>query len=234
MSIVFKPIESSSSGNAYIVDDGKTKILIECGIRFRKIQKALDFQLSSVDGCLLTHEHEDHSLSVKDVLKSGINVYMSKGTQKELGIRHHRIKNIQARKQFKIKSLTILPFETEHDCAEPLGFLIQSDDGDKLLFATDTYFIRYKFKGVNIIAVECNYSEEILEQNILEGIVPVELKKRLIQSHFSLENYKDFLMENDLSQVREIWLTHMSNNNADEEKFKKEIQQLTGKLVYIA
>lgn len=234
MTLTFKPIASSSLGNAYIVDDGKTKLLIECGLKFRKIQIALDFQTSKIAGCLLTHEHDDHSHSIRDVLKAGINVYTSKGTQEALGINHHRIKTIEARKQFRISSFTILPFETEHDASEPLGFLIESDKGERLLFATDTYFIRYRFKGLNIIAVECNYSEDILRQNILDGIVPVVMKKRLLRSHFSFENYKEFLRANDLSQVREIWLIHMSNRNADADLFKREIQQLTGKPVYIA
>ena len=234
MSLTFKPIASSSLGNSYIVDDGKTKLLLECGLKFRDIQIALDFQTSKIDGCLLTHEHNDHSHSVRDVLKSGINVYTSKGTQEALEFKHHRINTIQSRKQFRIGSFTILPFDTEHDANEPLGFLIESDSKERLLFATDTYFIRYRFKGLNIIAVECNYSEEILRQNILDGIVPLAMKKRLIKSHFSFENYKEFLKANDLSNVREIWLLHMSNRNSDAEKFKQEIRQITGKPVYIA
>lgn len=234
MSLTFQPIASSSLGNSYIVDDGKTKLLIECGLKFRDIQIALDFQTSKIAGCLLSHEHDDHSHSVRDVLKAGISVYTSQGTQEALGFSHHRFHTIEARTQFRIGSFTILPFETEHDASEPLGFLIQSDNGERLLFATDTYFIRYRFNGLNIIAVECNYSEEILKQNIIDGIVPVAMKKRLMQSHFSFENYKEFLKANDLSNVKEIWLLHMSSRNSDAERFKKEIRELTGKPVYIA
>ena len=234
MTLTFKPIASGSKGNAYLVSDGKTKILIECGLKFRDIQIALDFRLSDINACLISHEHDDHSLSVKDVLRSGINVYTSNGTIEALKIKHHRLKPIKAKKQFKIGTFTILPFEVEHDANEPLGFLLHSDNGERLLFATDTYFIRYRFNNLSIIAVECNFSEKILEQNILDGIVPVAMKKRLIQSHFSLENYKEFLKANDLSKVKEIWLLHISNRNSDEELFKREIQQLTGKPVYIA
>lgn len=232
--IEFIPIASSSDGNCYLVKDGDSQLLIECGIRFRDIQKALDFKTYKLDGCLITHEHQDHCKSAKEVLRAGIDVYTSKGTAESLNLKHHRLKRIQPQKQFKIGSWTILPFEVEHDVAEPLGFLIQSKSGEKLLFATDTYFIRYKFKGLNIIAVECNYSEDILQQNILDGIVPVFLKKRLHQSHFSLQGYKEFLKANDLTNVREIWMLHLSNNNADEKRFKKEIQRQTGKPVYIA
>jgi len=82
--------------------------------------------------------------------------------------------------------------------------------------------------------VECNFATDILKENVANGIVTVSLKDRIISSHFSLENVKDFLRANDLSKVEEIWLLHLSNDNSDEERFKEEIQKLTGKLVFIA
>ena len=82
--------------------------------------------------------------------------------------------------------------------------------------------------------VECNYSMDILNENIKAGRVPAAQKKRILQSHFNLENVKDFLLANDLSQVKEIWLLHLSDRNSDAELFKREIMELTGKPVYIA
>lgn len=234
MPLTFEPIASSSSGNAYVVSDGTTNLLLECGIKFKQIQIALDFQTSKIDACLLTHEHGDHSQSINDVLRAGINVHTSFGTAQALEIKHHRLKLIEARKAFKVGSFTILPFDVEHDAQEPYGFLIESVEGERLLFATDTYYIKYKFKRLNIIAVECNYSNDILKENILDGTVPVVMKQRLAHSHFNLENYKEFLKANDLSEVREIWLIHMSSANSDADQFKKEIREITGKPVYIA
>lgn len=230
----FIPIASSSEGNAYIVDDGETKLLLECGINFKKIQVAMNFQTSQIAGCLVSHEHNDHAKAIRDVLKKGIDVYTSAGTSMALNLKHHRIKTIKAKKQFKVGTFKILPFDVEHDASEPLGFLIEGKNGKRLLFATDTYFIRYRFNRLNIIAVECNYSEKILEQNVIDGIVPIEQKRRLIRSHFSLENYIEFLKANDLTNVEGIWLLHMSSRNSDAELFKKEVRKITGKPVYIA
>lgn len=234
MSLTFQPIASSSLGNSFIVDDGQTKILIECGISFKEIQIALDFKLSSLDGCLLTHEHGDHSKATKEILKAGVDLYASQGTFDALGYHHHRQRVIIAKKPFRLNTLSILPFSVEHDAEEPLGFLIEADNGERLLFATDTYYLRYRFKNLSIIAVECNYSEEILNQNILNGDIPLVMKKRLLYSHFSFENYLEFLKSNDLSNVKEIWLLHMSVRNADADLFKREVEALTGKMVYIA
>jgi phosphoribosyl 1,2-cyclic phosphodiesterase len=82
--------------------------------------------------------------------------------------------------------------------------------------------------------IECNYSIDILNQNVKNGRIPVVQKNRIIKSHFGLENVKDFLKANDLSKVNEIWLLHLSNRNSNAEQFKREIQELTGKLVKVA
>jgi phosphoribosyl 1,2-cyclic phosphodiesterase len=228
-----KALASSSKGNCYLVSDGETSLLLECGIRYSDIQKGLNYQVCQVDGCLVSHEHGDHGKAVKEVMKAGINVYTSKGTAEALGASGHRVKTIESKKPFTVGTWTILPFEVEHDAAEPLGFLLANKQGEKLLFATDTYYIKYKFPGLTHIMVEANYSMDILKENIEAGRVPAVMKKRLIRSHFSLENVKEFLKANDLSKVEEIWLLHLSDSNSDEELFKKEVQQQTGKIVYI-
>jgi len=177
----------------------------------------------------------DHSNAVKDLMKAGVDCYISKGTAEALfGIKHHRLHYFEPLQQFRIGSWTILPFEVEHDAEQPCGFLLANTAGDKLLYATDTYYIRYRFQGLTHIMIECNYSIDILNENISKGIVPAAMKKRLLQSHFSLENVKEFLKVNDLSKVREIWLLHLSDTNSDAERFKREIMEISGKPVYIA
>ena len=167
-------------------------------------------------------------------MHAGIDCYMSRGTAEALGISGHRINVIKTKQQFRIGTWTILPFETQHDAAEPLGFLLANQDGDKMLYATDTYYIRYRFQGLTHIAVECNYSLDILRANVEAGTVEPALKSRILKSHFSLENVKRFLQANDLSKVEAIFLLHLSDGNSDAERFKREIQELTGKMVFIA
>lgn len=176
----------------------------------------------------------DHSKAVKEIMRAGIDCYISAGTVEALGLSGHRLNIIKAKQQFRIGTWTALPFDTQHDAAEPLGFLLANQAGDKLLYATDTYYIRYKFHGLTHIMVECNYSLDILKRNVDAGAVPKELKSRILKSHFSLENVKKFLQANDLSKVQEIWLLHLSDGNSDAEKFKREVQELTGRMVFVA
>lgn len=231
--INFRSYASGSSANLYTVDDGKTKLLLEMGLQIKEIKRRLDFGLSRIPFALLSHCHGDHSKAVKDIMKAGIDVYASESTFKELGVSGHRAKTIRALEQFQVGGWTILPFDAQHDAPEPLSFLI-ANGNDKMLFCTDSFYIRYRFKNLTLIAVECNYAPDILAENIKAGVVSREQKRRILQSHFSLENVKEFFRANDLQQVQEIHLLHLSNDNSDAARFKQEVEALTGKPTHIA
>lgn len=232
--IMIQPLGSSSAGNAYRITDGRTPLLLEAGIKYKEIQRGVSFRMSEIAACLITHEHGDHSRAAADVMRAGIPVYTARGTAEALGLSGHRLRVVQAREEFTVGSWTILPFEIEHDAAEPLGFLLANQDGDKLLFVTDTYYVRYRFPGLTHIMVECNYSIDILNANIATGRIPAVMKSRLLRSHFGLDHVRDFIRANDISRVQEIWLLHLSDANSDAELFKSEIQKITGKVVRIA
>ncbi|AKG36128.1 MBL fold metallo-hydrolase [Paenibacillus durus] len=225
---------SSSHGNAYRITDGRTALLLEAGFPYKSIQRALNYRMSEIAGCLLTHEHGDHSCAAADIMRAGIPVYTSRGTADALGLSGHRLRTVTALEPFEIDSWTIMGFGIEHDAAEPLGFLLGNTAGDKLVFLTDSYYCRYKFQGLTHIMIECNYSIDIVNRRVLAGKLHPAQKKRLLRSHFSLEHVKDFLKANDTRSVEEIWLLHLSDGNSDAELFKREIQELTGVVVQVA
>ncbi|MEK3995662.1 MBL fold metallo-hydrolase [Psychrobacillus sp. FSL K6-2365] len=231
--IEIQTLATGSTGNAYYVTDGVTPILIECGITFKQIQRKLNFQTTDIVACLVTHEHKDHCAGLSGVLGAGIRSYMSKGTRDAIGIKHHRIKTVENKKQFVIGTWTILPFDVQHDVAEPFGFLLVNQAGDKLLFATDTYYIKYKFQGLTHLMIECNYCQSVLDVNEQTGRIHPSMRKRVMKSHFSMENVIEFLKANDLSKLQEIWLLHLSDTNSNEELIRNEVAKVTGKLIHI-
>ena len=230
-----KILASGSSGNAYIISDGESSLLLDAGIPFKEIMIGSNFNISSLNGCLVTHSHMDHCKAVKDLVKHGITVYTSFGTIDVLGLRvHYGVKAIRSKESVAIGTFKVLAFDVEHDAPEPLGFLVESlVTGDKLLYFTDTYYLKYKFNGLNYILGECNYSKAALDRNIEEGTINTELAKRLYKSHMSLETFKEFIEANDMSKVQQIYLLHLSNANSEEDRFKREIQALTGTEVYV-
>ena len=219
---------SSSTGNLYRVSDGKTPLLIECGIPIRKISQALDFRLTEIAACLISHEHKDHAKAAKDLPKAGIDCYMTKGTLDALDLSGHRYHVIKAGVQFQVGSWQILPFRAVHNAAEPVGFLLVSGT-EKLVFVTDTLCVRPRFQGLTHIMIEANYDIEIL----LNSERDINVKKYVLQNHMSIQTAKEFLRTNDMSRVEEIHLLHLSNNNSNAEVFKKEIQEITARPVYI-
>lgn len=229
-----KVLGSGSAGNCYLLQNENETLMLECGLPYKTILKGLNFNLNNVVGCLVSHEHKDHSKSIRDIINNGIDVYSSSGTLKKVDIKNYRAKIIESEKQFTIGEFTILPFKTQHDAAEPLGFLIYHSDFGKLLFITDSYYCKYKFSGLNHIMVECNYSSCILQRNIGEGLIHHVLAGRLLKSHFSLENVKEFLKATDLREAKEITLLHLSDGNSNALEFKEEIEKLTGKPAYVA
>lgn len=227
-------IASGSSGNAYRIDDGETSLLLDAGIPLRLIKQALNFRVRDIAGCLITHAHGDHAKAAGDLAKAGVDIYTSKGTLDACRLIGHRMKAVEALKEINIGTFAVLPFDVQHDAPDPLGFLLTSRaTGEKLLYFTDTYYIKYRFTGLTHIMGECNYSMDIIEQSVRNGYIPPELVPRLIKSHMSLDHFLDLLRANDLRQVKQIYLLHLSNNNSDAERFKEAVQKLTGTEVYV-
>lgn len=219
--MIFKSLASSSHGNSYIVSDEKTKLLIECGLPYKKLQKLAGFSLSEFKACLLTHEHQDHAKSVQDLIERGMDVYMSFGTAEALEVEHAQI--IEAMEQFKIGSFDVVAFPTFHDAKEPLGFLIKSCvDGDILAFATDTVNLRYKFPGINILAIEANFDRTVLEKS---EKLPDKTKDRITKTHMEIGVLCDYLKTLDLSKCREIHLLHLSDAMSREYEFIHKVKK---------
>lgn len=229
--VEIKSFGSSSAGNCYQIIDGDHSILLEAGINPKKMR--IDF--STVDALLLTHEHGDHSKYLNDILKrSALSVYCTKGTAQELTAPNYRLMEVTVKQSFTVKGWQIMPFDVEHDANEPCGFLIQSPSGKKIVFATDTYYIRYKFAGVTHYMIECNYSLDKVDWMAEQGFIDKKRRNRLLQSHFEINNVIQYLKQADLSQTEEIHLLHLSDSNSDAELFKEKIQAVAGVPVYIA
>lgn len=224
--MTFTSLASSSSGNAYLVTDGNTHILIECGLSHKKLQQACGFKLTSLDAVLISHEHKDHSQCVEKILASGIPVYLSQGTARALELPEKLLDlatEMEAGKQFTVGTLTVMPFSTFHDAQEPLGFVIQSQvDWDVFAFATDTVNLPYNFPGVNILAVEANFQQDILDRS---QRMPEKTKHRVSNTHMEIDRLCQCLRRMDLRACRELWLLHLSSAMSHEGQFTHKVQR---------
>ena len=222
-----KVLGSSSKGNCYIVSDGTTTLLLDCGVPIKRILSGIDFKVGSVAGCLVTHSHGDHVKSAHELMFRGISVYASAGCIRAANL--GGAVPVKSMKMFTLGTFRVLPFDTQHDAPEPLGFLLKSTLTDeKLLYFTDTYYLKYKFTGITHILCEANYDPDILQCRVDSGEVPGMLADRVISSHMSIDHLEDFLRACDLSRLRKIWLCHLSDGNSNAAEFCRRIQRLTG------
>lgn len=226
-------IASGSAGNCYKISNEDTTLLIECGIPYKKIQQALNFKTTDIDGVLVSHEHGDHSKACKDLIKAGVNLYMTKGTKEALKLDSHRVKTFRQWSMYldvEIGSFIIKPFRTIHDAREPVGFIIcDSISKEELVFITDSQYSIYNFSP-DYFMIEVNYVTETINKN--EKIHP-DLRARIKETHMSLETAINLLERSDLSNLKKIYVMHLSDSNSDAKVIKERLQELTGVAIEI-
>ncbi len=229
--MILQVLASGSSGNAYLLGDGNDTLILDAGIAYKRILKSLGYQLQGVAGALITHEHQDHAVAVKDLLRAGIPCCITAGTRESLEIAAvPPLREIRVYQKINIGPFAVLPFPAKHDAAEPVGFLIRNTrTGEQMIYATDTYYLPHTFPGVNYWLVECNYSDHLVTDE-----TPENLRKRLLQSHMSLDRLCGVFRANDLTACRQIVLCHLSGERGDAEYMTATIRQVTRKPVTTA
>lgn len=229
--MVLKCLGSNSSGNCYLLENDNECLVIEAGIPFKEVKKSLGFNISKIQGLLITHEHGDHAAYARDYEKSGIPIFTSHGTAENAGL--ILANDIKCGYWYTAGGFRITPFHVVHDAADPFGYIINHPDIGDLLFATDTEYIKSNFKKLqlNHILIECNYSLKIADGHVYEGVLPESLRNRIIKSHMSLETCKEFIRQNVTSRLENVVLLHLSDSNSNEKYFIEEIEKVTGEFV---
>lgn len=210
-----KVLASGSTGNSYILETEAQALVIEAGVPFKKVLRNVDHR--KIVGVLVSHEHKDHSKYIEEYKRYGKRYVSNEQLSKKA----------EWFGEFRVRA-----FEVFHN-VPCYGYLIEHSEMGKLIFATDTGYIEYKFPGVNHWMIECNYSKDILDQRVKEGF-NTHLADRIVKDHMSLETCKLFFARNDLKATRNIVLLHLSDGNSHAEQFQKEIEELTNKPTYIA
>lgn len=225
---------SNSRGNCYILHSDTEALVIECGVSFMEVKKALQFNISKISAAIVSHEHNDHARYISEYVRYGVLVMASEHVLKAKGVQQSPfVKSIEPSKGYKVGGFKVFAFSVQHD-VPCLGFLVDHSEMGRLLFLTDTMYCEYTFQGLNHILIECNYSNQILDRNIRSGAMEASMRKRLMETHMELGTTKGILQANNLSKVSTIVLLHLSDGNSNEQQFVDEVQGATGNVVHAA
>lgn len=228
-----KVLGSGSLGNCYLLHNDTECLILEVGIPFIEVKKALQFDIRKIIAVLVSHEHFDHAKYISQYMRAGIPVYSAFETQSALEISTgERTRAIPPLKKLKLGNFTITPFNVPHDTdIECYGYLIEHKDIGKLLFLTDLMYCPYNFlkQNINHIMIEANYSNDFINSEDAN-------RNRVLQTHMELQTTLDFISTNDNPNLKTICLTHLSMVNSDQNLFLQKTKEVVryGADVYIA
>lgn len=202
--------------------------MLDAGAKWDKVSAAIDYKGHLVRGCLVTHEHSDHCSGLR-TFPGIIKAYTSAGTADTIKALGRRIEAIPKREVVHIGEFDVLAFQTQHDAIDPVGFIVMNTTtGETLVYATDTYYIKYRFPRVHYWLIECNYQQRILDEQYNNGEIADRLYSRLMQSHMSLERLIETLCSNNLSYTQKIILIHLSDGRSSEKEMVDSVRLATG------
>lgn len=216
-------LATGSKGNGYILTNGEDTLLIEAGARYKEMLAGLGYKIETVNGMIVSHEHKDHSKYIEQYLKKGLLVHMPRSMKNNLDLSYvYNAISVDIGVTYELGNFTIKPFELVHsvDC---LGYYIYHKDLGKMLFITDTEYVKYRFNklGINHIVVEANYSKELLNRGKVNS-------NHVLKGHMEINTTTNFLKENDTDNLKNVVLVHLSDSNSDERLF----YELTTKVVH--
>jgi phosphoribosyl 1,2-cyclic phosphodiesterase len=232
-----KVLGSSSKGNCYLLTSstGET-LIIEAGVKIQQVKQALDWKMSGIVGCIVTHRHNDHAGYIEDYMACGIRCLALQDVfeaHKDNKFSHFG-KLIVPMRGYIVGGFRIYVLPVCHD-VPCVGFIIDHPEMGKLLFLTDTMMFEYAFpKGIKHVMIEANYSDDILEENILSGAVLPSMRARLLHSHMELRTTIDTLCDNDLSGVLNVILLHLSAQNSNPQRFQREVADACHCITHVA
>ena len=210
---------SGSSGNGYVLECGNEIIVIELGVQLNTLLKCLNYDLTKVRGCLVSHQHLDHSRFIPNALEYALPVFSCQ----EVTDKHKGVNLLKLGEKTQIGGFKVQPIRVPHSC-ECYAFLIEHSDMGRMLFCTDCKKFLYKIKNLNHIFIEANYDEELVIDNLCEDM---EIRS-LYGNHMEIKNTIDALKNNYSASLQTVCLVHLSTANADQNIFNERVKKEIG------
>jgi len=220
MSLTVRSLGSGSSGNALLLVDGDSSLLVDCGIGPRLLAKALaasNRRVEDIGAVLVTHEHIDHVRGLKALSRHGARFIASCGTATAARLPVESWEEIRMGASIRAGGITVTALAVSHDATEPCGYHIAAASGGKIVVLTDLGCrddsLIDPLSEANLIVLEANHDLHMLRT----GPYPQHLKRRVLSATGHLSNTDcGELLATSLRRVTnpgEVWLAHLSQTN---------------------
>ena len=198
-----KCLATGSSGNCYLLSTENETLILDCGIPIKDIKKGLDFDLSKVVGCVVTHLHSDHSQSAKDLWNFGIPIWQPPTDDGNL---------------LKFGGFSVQAFQVPHDNTDCFGFYIKVD-GQKMLYVSDFEYIPFSFRtiGIQHLLIECNYQNKYVEKSSSN-------RDHVLRGHAELNTTLGVVKDN-ADSLKNVILCHISHGNGNPYEMVDEVKK---------
>jgi phosphoribosyl 1,2-cyclic phosphodiesterase len=184
-------LASGSGGNAAVVEAGGTRVLVDCGLAYRQLQRrmhACELRPETVDAVVLSHEHSDHIQGLPVFRRRhNVPVFATGGTASALEDGVSAVPTLVEGRPLRLGALELTPIATSHDAREPVGFVI-AGGGCRVALVTDTGEVSpamaEMITGCHALLLETNHDPDLLRY----GSYPWPLKRRIASSTGHLSN----------------------------------------------
>jgi phosphoribosyl 1,2-cyclic phosphodiesterase len=212
---------SGSSGNSFLVQGGRTTVLLDAGFPARTMREKISrvgVDPGEVEAVFLTHEHGDHARGA-GVVARALKCPVIAGAKTLLAARssigNAPTTQMPVGETIEFGDLTVTSFRTSHDAVEPVGYVF-SHGGRRVVYATDTGCltreIRAAMAGAHLIVLESNHDVA----KLWSGSYPDVLKRRVAgdRGHLSNDTAARAVAAHSLrDEPCVVWLAHLSEEN---------------------
>jgi len=214
---------SGSSGNCSYIREDDAILLIDAGVSAKRIKEGLaahGLNLEQVQGILLTHEHTDHVVGLKQLVdRHGITVYTNEGTLGAIAPKYRPTKTeaiVFMPETFKHPafSIEITSLSISHDVVDG-RFYIFENEASKLVYITDTGYVPEKYyeqmSNADGYIIESNHDPDTL----MNSRYPWHIRQRILsdKGHLSNADCGNVLRHIVGRRTQVVTLAHLSEEN---------------------
>lgn len=228
-------LASGSSGNAVLVSDGETHLLVDSGLVAKEVVRrlgAVRMKPEDLSGILITHAHADHYSSAGTLhARHHVPVYIDQAADATIRMQGERTSFVRISKTSGIPptigTIGIEAFANSHSVSAgtPMGFVLKAA-GARVGIITDTGVptaaARRALAGCDVLVVEANYDAEIVAGKLRDGRF-AEQRQYLAwvasdQGHLSNDQCAELLVQSCSPATRCVFLAHISENHHEADR----------------